>query len=80
MSKEKPGKEIHVDQLTIYAKEVKIIHDVEREQQGERRHPFAFYGPRKSQALDTDEDHERKEESNSDVGEEGEERKGFRWL
>ncbi|CAM3767576.1 hypothetical protein [Mesobacillus thioparans] len=79
MSDKKSGKVIHVDHLTIHAKDVNIIHERSREHHGERRHPLDFFGPGRRRERNIEEDHHRKDESSSHEGHE-ERRGGFRWF
>lgn len=47
MSRERQGKVIHVDKLTIHAKEVEIINERSRGRHDRRRNPWDFFGPRR---------------------------------
>lgn len=78
MSREK-GKVIHVDKLTIHAKEVEIIHDRSRRHREERRHPFDFFGPRRRHEQESGEEKHIEHESSSIEGRE-EGHKGPRWF
>jgi hypothetical protein len=78
MSEKKPGKVIHVDHLTIHAKDVRIIHEQSREHHEERRNPWNFFGPRRRPGREVEEEHHMKAESSSEVH--GERREGPRWM
>jgi hypothetical protein len=78
MSREK-GKVIHVDKLTIHAKEVEIIQDRPRRHREERRHPFDFFGNRRRQERELGEDKHIEHESSSEEGRNDGQR-GPRWL
>ena len=75
MSREK-GKVIHVDNLTIHAKEVKVIEERSRDHHEGRRHPLDFFGPRRRLGREFEED---KHESSSEAGKK-ERHRGPRWL
>lgn len=80
MSIEREGKVIHVDKLTIHAKEVEIIHERSRDRHDRRRHPWDFFGPRRGPGR-SDHEGEQHTESEDRSEEEREERhRGPRWF
>jgi hypothetical protein len=78
MSREK-GKVIHVDKLTIHAKEVEIIQESRRDHQRGRRHPFDFFGHGRRQGRELGEDKHIEHESSSVEGK-NEGHRGPRWF
>lgn len=78
MSRDK-GKVIHVDKLTIHAKEVEIIQESSRKHHEGRRHPLDFFGRRRRQGRELGEDKHIEHESSSVEGRD-EGHRGPRWL
>ncbi|MGV2940880.1 hypothetical protein AB5I83_14880 [Mesobacillus sp. LC4] len=78
MSREK-GKVIHVDKLTIHAKEVEIIQESPRRHHKDRRHPLDFFGHGRRGRHETEEGRHIEEESSSDERRK-EEHRGPRWF
>lgn len=78
MSRDK-GKVIHVDKLTIHAKEVEIIQESRRDHQRGRRHPFDFFGHGRRAGHEFEEDKHIEDESSSDERK-SERHRGPRWL
>ncbi|MBT2695537.1 hypothetical protein [Bacillus sp. ISL-55] len=78
MSREK-GKVIHVDKLTIHAKEVEIIQESRRDHRRGRRHPFDFFGHGRRAGDELGKDKHIEEESSSDERK-NERHRGPRWL
>ncbi|MBT2684642.1 hypothetical protein [Bacillus sp. ISL-37] len=79
MSREKKEKVIHVDKLTIHAKEVEIIQERARKHHGDRRHPWGFFGPRRRFQHEHDDDKHIQDESSSSEGK-SDRHRGPRWL
>lgn len=65
MSREK-GKVIHVDKLTIHAKEVEIIRESRRDHQRGGRQPFDFFGHGRRAGHDIEEGKHIEDESSSE--------------
>ncbi|ESU32709.1 hypothetical protein G3A_09910 [Bacillus sp. 17376] len=78
MSREK-GKVIHVDKLTIHAKEVEIIQERPEGHHEDRRHPFDFFSPRRRLGREFEKEKHNEEESSSEEGR-NEGHRGPRWL
>ncbi|MFZ3591461.1 hypothetical protein ACOI1C_20095 [Bacillus sp. DJP31] len=94
MSKEKKARVIHVDELIIHAKEVKVIGPVKEEEVYKRRDPWGFFGGGPTRDLEERRDLDDKEsdailyteelsdeqEEKQDVLEEAQGRKERRWI
>jgi hypothetical protein len=78
MSREK-GKVIHVDKLTIHAKEVEVIQERSRKHHEERRHPLDFFGPRRRMGREFEKEKHDEEESSSAEGR-NERHRGPKWI
>jgi hypothetical protein len=79
MSREKKEKVIHVDKLTIHAKEVEIIHERSRKHHEGRRNPWGFFGQRRRFEREFDEDKHTQDESSSEE-EKSDRHRGPRWI
>lgn len=80
MSRQKEGKVIHVDKLTIHAKEVEIIQEKSRENHEHRRHPLDFFGPRRRPDRNEHEGEHHKESGDRVNDESSDRHRGPRWL
>ncbi|MEW8972475.1 MAG: hypothetical protein AB2411_17745 [Mesobacillus sp.] len=78
MSREKE-KVIHVDKLTIHAKEVEIIQERPNRHHRDRRHPLDFFGHGKRGRHDSGEGRHFEDESSSVDGK-SERQRGPRWF
>lgn len=75
----KKEKVIHVDKLTIHAKEVEIIQERSRGHHGDRRHPLDFFGTGRRLGREFEKEKHHEEESSSAQGK-NERHRGPKWI
>lgn len=80
MSRERDRKVIHVDKLTIHAKEVEIINERSSDRHERRRNPWDFFGPRRREDRNERERKHHDESEDRHEEESGERNRGPRWI